>query len=148
MIKLRKARQPELEIFHQMEQQSHVGNFLDPHSVELHHSRFADPDTTYLSIESENGALAGYIVLVEHPASNSLEFARILIDQSFKGIGQQAMQLMEEYGVREFAVNRIWLDVYEDNTRGMHVYEKLGYQRFNQKTIDGRILYFYEKNFE
>ena len=147
MIKLRQARRPELEIFHQMEQQPHVGNFLDPHSVERHHSRFANSETVYLSIEAENKTLVGYIVLVEHSASNSLEFARILIDQSYQGIGQQAMMLMEDYGLREFGVNRIWLDVYEDNARAMHVYEKLGYQRFNQKFIDERILYFYEKIF-
>ena len=147
MITLRKARQPELELFHKMEQQSHVGGFLDPHSIELHLSRFFDEDTTYLSIETVDEVLAGYIVLVEHSASNSLEFARILIDQNFKGIGQEAMKLMEEYGIREYGVNRIWLDVYEDNSRGMHVYEKLGYKRFDQESIDGRMLYFYEKAF-
>jgi len=131
-----------------MEQQSHVGDFLDPHSVELHQSRFADSKTVYLSIETEKKVLAGYIVLVEHSASNSLEFARVLIDQSYRGIGQQAMKLMEEYGVREFGVNRIWLDVYENNARGMHVYEKMGYRRFNQKKTGERILYFYEKIFD
>jgi len=147
MIKLRKTRSSELEIFHQMEQQPHVGDFLDPHSVELHHSRFSDPETVYLSVEADNEALAGYILLVKHSASSSLEFARILIDQNYKGIGQQVMKLMEEYGVGELGVNRIWLDVYENNARGMHVYEKLGYRRFNQKSIDGRLLYFYEKSF-
>ena len=58
------------------------------------------------------------------------------------------MKLMEEYGVREFGVNRIWLDVYENNARGMHVYEKMGYRRFNQKKTGERILYFYEKIFD
>jgi RimJ/RimL family protein N-acetyltransferase len=130
-----------------MEQQPHVGDFLDPYSVELHHSRFSDPETVYLSVEADNEALAGYILLVKHSASSSLEFARILIDQNYKGIGQQVMKLMEEYGVGELGVKRIWLDVYENNARGMHVYEKLGYRRFNQKSIDGRLLYFYEKSF-
>tara|TARA_B100000676_G_scaffold313081_1_gene391181 strand:+ start:2332 stop:2445 length:114 start_codon:yes stop_codon:yes gene_type:complete len=36
--------------------------------------------------------------------------------------------------------------VYEDNTIGMLIYEKLGYQRFKEEVVEGRILYFHDKN--
>ena len=52
---------------------------------------------------------------------------------------------MESYCKTEFNVKRIWLDVYEDNEIGMHIYEKMGYERFKEKLVEGRKLYFYEK---
>jgi RimJ/RimL family protein N-acetyltransferase len=40
---------------------------------------------------------------------------------------------------------RIWLDVFEHNARGRHVYEKLGYRRFDSGELDGKPLLLYEK---
>ncbi|HKJ54338.1 MAG TPA: GNAT family protein [Gammaproteobacteria bacterium] len=52
---------------------------------------------------------------------------------------------MESYCKANFKAKRIWLDVYEDNEIGIHVYEKLGYERFGEERVDGRKLYLYEK---
>ena len=45
-----------------------------------------------------------------------------------KGYGTEAMQLMVDYGFATLNLNRIYLRVYETNPRGMHCYEKVGFQ--------------------
>ena len=87
----------------------------------------------------------GYFVLVLEPESQSLEFRRISIDQSSRGVGQTAINEMERFCGDNFSVQRIWLDVYQDNVIGRHVYEKLGYKQFNEELREGRKLLFYEK---
>ena len=60
-------------------------------------------------------------------------------------VGQAAIIEMEGYCRHTLNVKRIWLDVFEDNEVGIHIYEKMGYTRFKQQRLDGRQLYFYEK---
>ena len=60
--------------------------------------------------------------------------------------GPAAIVAMEAYCRDQLSVSRIWLDVFEDNPRAIHVYEKLGYKRFKSELFEGRTLHFYEKN--
>ena len=145
MTSLRLSTKEELEIFDEMDRQNHAVNFVTQTGIEVHQKYYDDPDITYLSIVSSRGELSGYFVLVSEPDTASVEFRRILIDQDKRGLGQTAIVEMENYCRREFGVNRIWLDVYEDNAIGRHVYEKLGYQQFKEEPEAGRKLLFYEK---
>ena len=52
---------------------------------------------------------------------------------------------MERYCKTVLGVDRIWLDVFEDNEIGIYIYEKLGYKRLKEETVTGRRLFFYEK---
>lgn len=128
-----------------MDRQDHASDFVTQTGIETHQKYFGEPGITYLSIENSSGELAGYFVLVVEADMESVEFRRILIDQNKRGMGQTAITVMENYCRKEFSVNRIWLDVYEDNAIGRHIYEKLGYQQFNQELEGGRKLLFYEK---
>lgn len=147
MISLKPSKKEELEKFDEMDRQDHARNFVIQTGLETHQKCFSDPKVTYLCIENCSGEFCGYFILVSEPETESVEFRRILIDQEKRGIGQAAISEMERYCKREFNVNRIWLDVYEDNEIGMHIYEKMGYERFMVKRIEGRKLYFYEKAF-
>ena len=77
--------------------------------------------------------------------NDSVEFRRILIDQNRRGIGQAAIAAMENYCREQWNPKRIWLDVFEDNEIGRHIYQKLGYARFGEDIFDGRKLLFFEK---
>lgn len=145
MTSLRLSTRGELEIFDRMDRQDHARNFVTQTGIEVHRKLYDDPDITYLSIENSRGELSGYFVLVAEPDTASVEFRRILIDQNERGVGQVAIIEMENFCRRELGVKRIWLDVYEDNAIGRHVYEKLGYQRFKEELEEGRKLLFYEK---
>ena len=100
----------------------------------------------YLNIE-QDGKFCGYFILGNEPETDSVEFRRILLDKDARGVGQLAIIEMEDYCQREFNMNRIWLDVYADNAIGIHIYEKLGYRKFDETLHEGRPLYFYQKYF-
>ena len=129
-----------------MDRQDHASYFVTQTGLEAHQEYYDDPNITYLSIENSRGEFSGYFVLVVEPDAASVEFRRILIDENRRGVGQTAITEMENYCRKEFGVKRIWLDVYEDNAIGRHVYEKLGYQQFKEEVEEGRKLLFYEKS--
>lgn len=145
MISLRPSIRGELGVFDEMDRQSHASNFVTQIGIKTHQEYFDDPNITYLSIENNRGEFLGYFVLVFEPDLDSVEFRRILIDQNKRGVGQVAIAEMENFCRKEFGVKRIWLDVYEDNAIGRHVYEKMSYQQFKAEFEEGRNLLFYEK---
>ena len=142
---LRLSTKSELEIFDQLDHQSHAIGFVAKTGLKLHQRYFDDPDINYLSIENNKGELSGYFILVIERLNQSVEFRRILIDNKNLGMGQTAISEMEMYCRDHFDVERIWLDVYEDNVIGKHVYEKLGYTKFKEQPEGERVLQFYEK---
>ena len=145
MISLRPSSRAELEIFDAMDSQAHARRYVIQTGMATHRQNFDDPDIAYLSIENGDGEFCGYFILVREADGRSIEFRRILVDHRKRGIGQAAIAAMERYCKAEIGVDRIWLDVFEDNEVGIHIYEKLGYVRFKEEPADGRMLYFYEK---
>ncbi len=145
MIFLRRTDRGELVAILAMADQAHVKNFVNVSSLEDHQDNYADPNTIYLSIENTAAELVGYFILVVEHETNTVEFGRIVIDENSLGIGQQAIRLMEKYCRSNLNTRRIWLDVYEDNARAIHVYEKQGYRRFERRKYQGRVLFYYEK---
>ena len=145
MISLRLSNRDELEIFDEMDRQAHAREFVIQTGLEAHQKYFSDPEITYLSIENSRNEFCGYFILVHEADSDSVEFRRILIDRKQLGIGQAAIEEMENYCKNNFSARRIWLDVYEDNEIGMHIYEKMGYARFKEEVAGNRKLFFYEK---
>jgi ribosomal protein S18 acetylase RimI-like enzyme len=144
MIRLRPSSREELDRFDAMDRQAHACDYVLQTGIKTHRHYFDDPRITYLSIE-DDGEFCGYFILVFDTVNASVEFRRILVDQHRRGIGQPAIAEMERYCKRALAAERIWLDVFEDNEVGIHIYQKMGYARFKQALIDGRRLYFYEK---
>lgn len=145
MITLRPSTREELEKLDAMDRQVHARGYVVQTGIETHRQYFDDPCITYLNILDSRGEFCGYFILVLEPDTGSIEFRRILVDQHRRGVGQAAIIEMEKYCKNIFQIDRIWLDVFEDNAVGIHIYEKLGYSRFKEELYDGRRLFFYEK---
>lgn len=145
MPSLRSASREELEVFDALDRQEHACKFINETGLRTHQKNYDDPRITYLSIENDDGVFSGYFILVKEEDTASVEFRRILVDKNTRGVGQAAIAEMENYCRQALGAQRIWLDVYEDNARGMHIYEKLGYTRFKQEAVGERQLLFYEK---
>ena len=145
MISLRPSSRNELVTFDAMDRQDHANKFVDQIGLDIHKNYFDNPNITYLTIETGSEEQAGYFILVTETDNSSLEFRRILIDQSKRGVGQTAIAVMEKYCKTELSISRIWLDVYEDNLIGKHIYKKMAYKPFKAKMVEGRKLEFYEK---
>jgi len=53
-----------------------------------------------------------------------------------KCYGKEALMRSVEYGFNELGLNRIFLSVYADNPRAVHVYEKCGFKEFKRDDVD------------
>ena len=53
-----------------------------------------------------------------------------------KGYGTEALKRSVEYGFAELGLRRIYLAVYANNPRAIHVYEKCGFKEFDRTDVD------------
>ena len=53
-----------------------------------------------------------------------------------KGYGTEALMRSVEYGFSELGLRRIYLAVYVDNPRAVHVYEKCGFREYDRNDVD------------
>ncbi|MEQ3513031.1 GNAT family N-acetyltransferase [Pseudoalteromonas sp. BZB3] len=144
-IKLVNTVPEQLAILEGWEQQAGVGEFILANSKEQHLVSMQEPTIQYLSV-LQNERLVGFIILALEP-NNTIEFRRIVIGHRGAGIGQLAIRAMEQYCLEHFACQRIWLDVFDFNERGQHIYSKLGYQEFKRCQHGVHQLLFFEKYF-
>ena len=143
-ISLRRTEASELAGFVVLEQDIDAAAHILPTTLQQHQAQFARDDIVYLTIE-RGGTTCGFFILVLEQDGNSVEFRRIVVTPRGDGIGQRAIPAMEDWCRDRLGRGRIWLDVFDSNPRGRHVYEKLGYRRFDEAPYDNRILYFYHK---
>ena len=95
----------------------------------------------------EKGQFAGFIILALDPDGKSVEFRRIVVSAKGRGVGQTAISEMEKFCKSELRRERVWLDVFEYNRRGRHIYEKLGYRQYGSIAHEsGKLLLLYEKD--
>ncbi len=144
MIRIRESRAHELRAFILMEAESDTAEFILPYSLARHREEFEREEIVYLSIFRRH-ELAGFFILALEADGNSVEFRRIVVDDKGRGTGQQSILAMETYCRHQLKRKRIWLDVFEDNHRGRHVYQKLGYREFDRGELEDRILIFMQK---
>ncbi len=144
MISIRPGNFAELPLFYQMERKQDTEAFILPYELAKHELMWSKPDVHYLTIIAAD-EVAGFIILAEDPDGESIEFRRIVVDRKGKQIGQKAIQYMESFCWETLAKTRIWLDVFDFNQRGLHVYRKLGYMRFKNGSFEGNTLHFMEK---
>lgn len=144
-VKLFATDEKQLDDLVAWEQQSDVGEFILANTKAQHLASMQEATIRYLSV-FQNEQLVGFIILVLE-SNNTVEFRRIVIGHRGAGIGQLAIQAMEQYCLEHFACQRIWLDVFDFNERGQHIYRKLGYQEFKRCEHGEHQLLFFEKHF-
>lgn len=147
MIEIGESTPDQLAQFSHMELEADAAPNITPCSPEKHLEEFNREDIVYLTIYHRQEQ-SGFFILRLEPDNHSVEFRRIVVSSRDQGIGQQAITLMEDYCRDIFQRQRIWLDVFDYNERGRHVYEKLGYRQFETKELDGRTLLFYQKSLD
>ncbi|RZM81285.1 N-acetyltransferase [Pseudoalteromonas rubra] len=145
MIELKESNPSDITRFVEMEVAADTSGFILPYSAEQHCAAMAQPHIVYLSIY-DSQSLVGFIILARE-GETSVEFRRIVVGVKGRGIGQQALSQMEQYCVDVLKCKRIWLDVFADNTRGIHIYQKLGYTLFERGEHQGRALLYMEKTY-
>lgn len=143
-IQLRLATQAELSSFIPMEQDAETAVFIAPYTLAKHQETFAQPDINYLAIVQDK-TIVGFMLTGLDPDGVSVELRRIVVALQGQGVGQAALKQLEQHCQAVWQRKRIWLDVFTDNERGLHIYTKLGYTFFAEGLFAGRPIYFYEK---
>lgn len=88
-------------------------------------------DQVLLGIAEKPGAQLAGVCGLNHlgDAARQAEFGIFLAAEAAgKGLGQEATRLIVGYGFDTLNLNRIWLHVFADNARAIHVYEKVGFR--------------------
>ena len=131
-------------MFAQLEQAPDTKQFVLPYSETEHTRNILSSTFVYLRI-LDAGELVGFFILVLDSEPNSVEFRRVVVSDKGKGVGQSAITAMEQFCRTQLQRTRVWLDVFEYNNRGRHIYEKLGYERYGESDHEGRRLLLYQK---
>ncbi len=143
MFELLKSDPKEIPKFVQLECAKDTSEFVIPYPAEKHKKEMRKEQIYYLSIYN-NKLFSGFIILALE-SNGSIEFRRIVVASKGKGEGQTAIWEMEKYCATVLKCNRIWLDVFASNLRGIHIYKKLGYKQFKTSEFDGKQLFYFEK---
>ena len=131
-------------MFAQLEQAPDTKQFVLPYSEIEHARNILNSSFVYLRI-LDAGELVGFFILVLDSEPNSVEFRRAVVSDKGKGVGQSAITATEQFCRTQLQRTRVWLDVFEYNNRGRHIYEKLGYERYGESDHEGRRLLLYQK---
>jgi RimJ/RimL family protein N-acetyltransferase len=94
-----------------------------------HEYHLTRPDRLYLKILSD-GTPIGFVIIGGIGGEDQvIELGRIIIDEPYRGTGQEALRVIIDYIFTELDAHKICLDTLDHNQRGQHIYEKLGFVR-------------------
>jgi diamine N-acetyltransferase len=124
----RKAINQDIPRICNLEKTPEFRNFVGFSSEEEHLKLLDDPDAAYWILEDESENIVGFALLrglcSEHL---SLELKRIVVGVPNQGFGKKFLNEIVSKAFDEYGAHRIWLDVFETNTRARHVYRTLGF---------------------
>lgn len=143
-MEIRTSFENELELFQSFEKEKDTKDYIIPYTLEKHIEEFNKPNIVYKTILNKD-KIIGFIILNLEEDKKSVEFRRIVINEKGKGFGMIAIKYLDYIVKEEYLMNRIWLDVFANNKRGIHIYEKCGYKYFNSIKHQGKELKIYEK---
>lgn len=126
LIKLAKSNVTEVDVFVTMESARETAICVLPCSRKQHLAEMAKEDVCYLTIYHQE-QVAGFVILAIE--GSSVKFRRIVVHLKGLGTGQQAILAIEGYCLRHLGADRIWLDVFAENKRGIHICRKQGYRQ-------------------
>jgi RimJ/RimL family protein N-acetyltransferase len=129
-MRLRPARAEDIPSIMAMERVPEYRTFVGNWTEDEHRARLASADCRYFVAESGSGELAGFAILRGLASPHrSVRLQRIVVANADRGVGKIMLRGILDYVFQELRAHRLWLDVFETNTRAQHVYESLGFHR-------------------
>jgi len=104
-------------------------DFVGQWSEDRHRTTLAGGDARYFVSETERGEVQAYAILRGvHEDSRAIELKRIVVAVPERGLGRLMLKELMRIAFHELGAHRLFLDVFDDNTRARHLYESLGFQ--------------------
>ena len=117
-----------------------LGRGRDPISEEQDRwwvqKKLAENAALFSMLEKDTGAFIGNIELMDIADGAGELGIAVTASMQEKGFGTEAIPAMVRYGMDTLGLRRIFLKVYPDNTRAIHVYEKCGFREYDRTADD------------
>lgn len=124
---IREAKEEDLEYVMRLERAEENRDFVFQNTLEEHKKNLQSSDVMlFIAEEKETHEKSGFILCCLNNSYNSFELRRIVVDSKSKGTGSELVEALMKYVFEVLSVNRLWLDVFTDNERAIHLYKKLG----------------------
>ncbi|MEQ6354809.1 GNAT family protein [Lysinibacillus sp. M3] len=109
-------------------------NILTKDQIREALSRFSEDSTRcdFAICLVENSRVVGDLAIMEIDLDDKKAIFRIAlhrIEDCGKGYGAEAVQLVQQFSFEELQLNRLELQVYSHNIRGIKSYEKVGFKK-------------------
>ena len=87
-------------------------------------------------LERDTGAFIGNIELMDIADGAGELGIAVTAAMQDKGYGTEAVSTMVRYGMDTLGLHRVFLKVFPDNARAIHVYEKCGFREYDRTEDD------------
>jgi diamine N-acetyltransferase len=134
-IGIRETTPGEVRLVSELENVPENQMYIIPYPADRHLRAIRDPEEAHLIIQDKaTGVIIGFTILagLENP-NKAMEFRRLVICDKGRGYGRQCLRLVKAYCFDTLHFHRLWLDVFENNEKALHLYTSEGFR------IDGRI---------
>lgn len=126
---LREAGEADLDWIVLLEQRDEFAPFIYRWPRDVHIRNLSDPDRRYLVAVDQTGQSVAFVILAGlRSAARSIELVRIVVAEPGTGVGKPLLRKVVDLAFDDFGANRLWLDVFDDNTRARHVYQSVGFK--------------------
>ena len=96
-----------------------------------------DKDATMFSmLEKDTREFIGNIEFFNRVDDETEWGIVITTNKQNKGYGKEALLRSVEYGFNELNLKRIYLEVYANNPRAIHIYENCGFKEYDRTDVD------------
>ena len=103
--------------------------FVGQWSEDRHRDTMTGGDARYYVSETDWGEVQAYAILRGiHEDSRAIELKRIVVAVPERGLGRKMLSELIRIAFLELGAHRVFLDVFEDNSRARHLYESVGFR--------------------
>ena len=117
-----------------------IGSRRDPVSEEKERrwvqKKLAAGAPLFSMLERDTGAFIGNLELMDITDGAGELGIAITAAMQDRGYGTEAVSAMVRYGMDTLGLRRIFLKVFPDNARAIHVYEKCGFREYDRTEDD------------
>jgi diamine N-acetyltransferase len=129
-MKFRSATTADIAQICRLETLPQFRTFVGSWPPDEHLKNLADPDARYIVAENEQGNIAAFAILrgllSEH---RGVELKRFVVGIPNQGRGKRFLTEIADRAFGEYGAHRLFLDVFVNNDRALHVYETFGFQK-------------------
>jgi diamine N-acetyltransferase len=129
-MKFRSATDGDIAQICRLERLPQFRTFVGSWPRDQHSKNLADPDASYLVAEDEQGSIAAFAILRGLLSENrAVELKRFVVGIPNQGTGKKFLAEIADRAFGDYRAHRLYLDVFVNNDRALHVYEAFGFRK-------------------